>query len=596
MSVRRATTGAGAVPARRSSARRATTGAGAVPARRSSARPATTGAGAVPARRSSARRATTGAAAVPARRSTTGAAAMPARRSTTGAVSLSDRRLRVRRSTTGAAAEAKSDPENRNLGRTSVRLRRLVFPDLIDDTPRTLIKKIIRIFPPASPVVPEISKHEEPETAAGEAQAELPTGRLSKMEEVQLSDFIPEERAVFTFRMSKEREKLSISEFERAVSKQLLQNQALSTLDSTMAGMSPGSLVQPDTVERRGLLRRPKNHKHVDIKAFEDEVEQYMLRRKAQSYLVDSEMSSGIQTTMLTSVGTDKRKTQVYSQDLILDCEHVDSMTSVSSKPPVSANPPEDKQDHSQRTNPVEQLSVSEEVAVGKGTPAEEEGIAEGGVEYQGSPKAEREIAQGIGGGSLSKHSNPTFSENSGMEPLKEAVEQADELEDQPILVELYNLEEKPSEIEAEDAENEEDFMKTLTFVYAAAYEPPLLTPSPAKPAAPDLPQRPPLQPQRAKAVPKCSQRKPSEPKIPSSLIKSVFKHYAKMPVASKSFKIVEKCTEKYFKQLCNDLAAFASHAGRKTVEVSDVEVLMRRFHILPVLVRILLGVGKGWQ
>ncbi|NWS44504.1 CENPT protein, partial [Probosciger aterrimus] len=85
------------------------------------------------------------------------------------------------------------------------------------------------------------------------------------------------------------------------------------------------------------------------------------------------------------------------------------------------------------------------------------------------------------------------------------------------------------------------------------------------------------LKPQQTKPVLKRSRKKTLEPKIPSSLIKSVFKDYAKMPVATKSFRIVEKCTNKYFKQLWNDLAAFASHAGRKTVEVPDVEVLMRR-------------------
>lgn len=41
------------------------------------------------------------------------------------------------------------------------------------------------------------------------------------------------------------------------------------------------------------------------------------------------------------------------------------------------------------------------------------------------------------------------------MEPLKDAVEQADELEDQAILIELDSLEEKPTEDEAEDTENE---------------------------------------------------------------------------------------------------------------------------------------------
>ncbi|XP_065517559.1 centromere protein T isoform X2 [Lathamus discolor] len=496
-----------------------------------SARGFMTGAAAVSARRSSSRRSSAGATGVRARRSSAGETGVRARRSSS------------RRSTTGAAAETRSNPGKKNLGRSTLVGLGPQLSDTTDDTPRTLIKKIIHIFPPASPVVPDISKHEEPEVAAEEAQPELSTGRLSNTEEMQLPELVPEERAVFIPRINKETKQLKISEFERAVSQQLVQNQAPSLLDSTVAGslsMSLGSLVKPDTVERRHLHRRPKNRKPVDIKVFEDKVEQDMLRRKAQSYLVDSEMSSGSQTTMLTSVGTGKRRTQGYSQDLVLDHEHVDSMTPVSSKSPE--NPPENKQDHSQWTNPMGQLSVSEEVVVGKAAPSEEEGIVEGGIEYQGSPEAgnlEHEIAQDIGAGSLR----------------------------------LDSLEEEPTEDEAGDPENKQDLMKAPPFVHAAASRPPLLTPSLAKPAAPE----PPLQPQQAKPVVKCSWKKPLEPKMSSSSIKSVFKDYAKMPVATESFRIVEKCTKKYFKQLWSDLSAFATHAGRKTVEVSDIEVLMRR-------------------
>ncbi|XP_061231915.1 LOW QUALITY PROTEIN: centromere protein T [Neopsephotus bourkii] len=466
----------------------------------------------------------------------------------------------------------RSDLKKKKLGRsTSMKLR--LAPLLCSgDTPRTLIKKIIHVVPPASPVVPDIAKHEEPEAAPEEAQAELPSGGLSNMEEMQLSDLVPEERAVFAPHMNKKTKQLSISEFERAVSQQLVQNQAPSLQDSTLAGslsMSLGCLARPDTVERRQLSRRPKNHKPLDIKDFEDKVEQDMLRRKAQSYLVDSEMSPGSQATMLTSVGTGKRRTQGYSQDLVLDHEHVDIMIPVSSKSPE--NPPEGKQDHSQWTNPMDQLSVSEEVVVGKAASSEEEGIAEAGVEYHGSPEPECEIAQGIGAGSLSKHSNPTF-EKSEVEPFESDVEEADELQDQPILIELDSLEES-TEDEPEDAENEKDFMKTPLLVHDEVHKPPLLTPSPAKPASPE----PLLQPQQAKQVPKRSRKKTLKPELPSSLIKSVFKDYAKMPVAAQSFRVVEECTKKYFKNLWSDLTALASHSKRKILNVSDIEVLMRR-------------------
>mgnify|MGYP001853218968 CR=1 FL=1 len=44
--------------------------------------------------------------------------------------------------------------------------------------------------------------------------------------------------------------------------------------------MSVGSVMAPDTVEKRGLLRRPQNHKAIDIAAFEGGVEQNMLQIK----------------------------------------------------------------------------------------------------------------------------------------------------------------------------------------------------------------------------------------------------------------------------------------------------------------------------
>ncbi|XP_010581778.1 PREDICTED: centromere protein T isoform X3 [Haliaeetus leucocephalus] len=571
---------------------------------------------------------------------------------------------------TRAAVKTLSDSGTNSGRSTSVKQRPTGFPDLDNDTPRIMLKRIIQTQPQVSPLAPQISKHEETE-----APPELPSKRVSSMVEMQLPDLVPEETSIATFRMTKKRKKLSISEFERAADKRLPQNQAQSTLDSTALArslrLSLGSLIPPDTVEKRGLLRRPKNRKAIDIEAFEGGVEQNMLKRKAQNYLVDSETASGIPTAMLasdaeimlsntelfvqpqfdeqshnklsalepqlsdsktsaqtskisdaaqeearlvglvSSVGTNEGGTRRYSADLILDHEHVDGMTHVSPKTP--ANQQEDKQDHSPRSNPMEQLSVSEEVVVGTAehrasagysehleekltkkaesqittvedarvktemAPSEEEGIAEGSIEHQGSPEAEREIAKGVGAGSLGRHSHAfSSSEKSGMEPLKEAIEQADELEDQVITVELDGLEEEPTVNETEDPESEEVSMKTPTFVRAAAYKPLLSTPRPVKPASPKSP----LQPLRAKPIPKSSgatRRKTSKPEVASSLIKKIFSHYVKMPVARDAYKIVEKCCERYFKQLSSDLEAYTNHAGRKTVEMADLEVLMRR-------------------
>ncbi|NXO03799.1 CENPT protein, partial [Rhinopomastus cyanomelas] len=88
------------------------------------------------------------------------------------------------------------------------------------------------------------------------------------------------------------------------------------------------------------------------------------------------------------------------------------------------------------------------------------------------------------------------------------------------------------------------------------------------------------LQPLQAKPVQNSSRtlrRKPREPEVARSLIKKIFSHYVKMPVTRDAFKIVERCCDRYFKQISNDLEAYANHARRKMVEKADLEVLMRR-------------------
>ncbi|CAO2610157.1 Centromere protein T [Lemmus lemmus] len=55
------------------------------------------------------------------------------------------------------------------------------------------------------------------------------------------------------------------------------------------------------------------------------------------------------------------------------------------------------------------------------------------------------------------------------------------------------------------------------------------------------------------------------------------FSFYTKRPVEKAALEIVEKCLDKYFQHLCNDLEVFSAHAGRKTVKLEDMELLLRR-------------------
>ncbi|XP_032892151.1 centromere protein T isoform X9 [Amblyraja radiata] len=64
---------------------------------------------------------------------------------------------------------------------------------------------------------------------------------------------------------------------------------------------------------------------------------------------------------------------------------------------------------------------------------------------------------------------------------------------------------------------------------------------------------------------------------LPSSFVKSVFNHYAKMRVKKESFGAINQCLELYFKQLCDDMDVYSKHAKRRTIEKEDLELLMKR-------------------
>ncbi|XP_058701752.1 LOW QUALITY PROTEIN: centromere protein T [Poecile atricapillus] len=591
---------------------------------------------------------------------------------------MADRRSRSRLRRSGhhnarAAAQTELSVENRrkSVRSTLAKQRLAVFPDLRNGTPRLMLKRVMQNQPQVSPLAPQISSHEETQ----EVHSEVPSKRVSSMGELQLPDVAPEGKSITVFHTTKKRRKLSISEFERAAERRLPQNQAPSTLDSTITArsfrMSVGSLLAPDTVEKRGLLRRPKTRKALDIQLFEGKVEQNMLNSKGQNYLVDSQSISGIRTSILTSdaemmmnttelfvqsqldeqnqnklsalepqlsdsktsaqrslisdgdqeeerleglvsdVRTNDGRTQRDSESSSLNDEHVDRMTHIS--PETPAKQQEEKQDQSPQSSPMAEISFSEEEVAGTAEHGPSAGysehlekklaekaelqittaqdsrgetemassagqeLAEGSVGAHGSPGAELKITDGIGAERLDRNSHAFSSfDKPGMISLDESDEQGDELQDQAIMLDLNSSVEEPAQDEAEQPASREASMKTPAFVRAPAKNLLLSTSHVEKVAAPRSPQ----QLLEHKTVPKRlgpPQRKPREPQVPGSLIKEIFRHFAKMPVTKEAFKIVEKCSERYFKQLSSDLEAYTHHAGRKTVEAADLEVLMRR-------------------
>ncbi|XP_012666566.1 centromere protein T [Otolemur garnettii] len=100
---------------------------------------------------------------------------------------------------------------------------------------------------------------------------------------------------------------------------------------------------------------------------------------------------------------------------------------------------------------------------------------------------------------------------------------------------------------------------------------PPGATVLPSEPMEPQLARHPPR--------PRTTGPRPRQDPYKTGLshYTKLFSFCAKMPMEKKSLEIVEKCLDKFFQHLCDDLEVFAAHAGRRTVKPEDLELLMRR-------------------
>ncbi|XP_063338089.1 transcriptional regulator ATRX [Pelmatolapia mariae] len=64
---------------------------------------------------------------------------------------------------------------------------------------------------------------------------------------------------------------------------------------------------------------------------------------------------------------------------------------------------------------------------------------------------------------------------------------------------------------------------------------------------------------------------------LPKSYLMGVFKHFAKTKVSADVHPVLNEIMDKFFDRLAEDLETYAAHAKRKTIEVEDVELLLKR-------------------
>lgn len=72
-------------------------------------------------------------------------------------------------------------------------------------------------------------------------------------------------------------------------------------------------------------------------------------------------------------------------------------------------------------------------------------------------------------------------------------------------------------------------------------------------------------------------------PRLPSGIVKKLASRFARSGTAAKNrlsketLAAIEQASEWYFEQASEDLSAYSKHAGRKTIDETDVLTLMRR-------------------
>lgn len=73
-------------------------------------------------------------------------------------------------------------------------------------------------------------------------------------------------------------------------------------------------------------------------------------------------------------------------------------------------------------------------------------------------------------------------------------------------------------------------------------------------------------------------------PNLPAGIVKKLASQFARTGAGSKTkinkaaLAAIEQASSWYFEQVSQDLAAYSKHAGRKTIDESDVTTLMRRY------------------
>ncbi|XP_019511060.1 PREDICTED: centromere protein T [Hipposideros armiger] len=451
---------------------------------------------------------------------------------------------------------------------------------LKEQTPRTLLENILLTAPESSMVMPQsvvkpvpapqVMQPSSPESSRGSLELQLP--------ELEPPTIL----APGLLASGRRKRRLRLSVFQQGMDQGLPLSQEshgnadASSLTSSL-NLTFATPFQPQSVQRPGLARRPPTRRAVDVGVFLQDLQ----NTSVALALSGNSLNTPVGTLPMDTVLED---TQPFPQPLIgrsssvyhsLPCSSVSAERAVSFRT-RSLGP---RLQNNSLRKPAQLLAgKAEEVdALAMGFSNNSSSISEEG----GLDPLQDEVGKEV---------EEMMEESLCMSKVKEAAgAQGSVREEEPEThTEMIEAEESWGAVDAKEPEgssgDKNTFDRTASPKLASS------TPEfhqasqlqlPAPPASTAVFSSEPLEPLSTRLPPKARTAGPRQRRDPYktglSHYAKLFSFYAKMPMEKKAIEMVEKCLDKYFQHLCDDLEVFAAHAGRKTVRPEDLELLMRR-------------------
>ncbi|XP_044515356.1 centromere protein T [Gracilinanus agilis] len=432
--------------------------------------------------------------------------------------------------------------------------------DLLEEgTPRILLKKILQTASEASVLVPVLMNSQEPEPVKLQEESKWNSLELQLPEPEPSVSLAPE-----LLVHSRRKRCLRVSEFEQEVDQGLAvsSGERASANKSSMTrsfNLTLATVMPPESVERPGLARRPQTRKKVDMEAFEHRLKDIPLTLLPDRHSNHSTMPvDGARSFQSSPYSLGFRRSLTKDQQLRATTHRANQrkkkgigiLGGAGSRRAIKSWP----------KSPLQNYPLSE----------------------TNSRSTKRQARPWTGRPSQSSYLS-AYSVLATSNISREAVAKSDV---------AYQIEEEGERLMVDQAEESEEDIETPQ--RAAVSELSMKTPEflqakrqrsfsqPASLAPPNtntvlLPSKV----TQAKHAPKRCATGPRQPHDPDKAgldhYCKVFSYYAKMPMEKSASKTLVKCLDQYFRTLCDDLETFAHHAGRKTVLLDDLELLMRR-------------------